>query len=256
MNELIPLGLDLLAVVLVICYIRRAWRKGFVRTIISLAGFFVSLIAANFISKVAAEYTFNYLIREKLVSKVFEQIAAAGDATGFLSSMELALAEVPQVLLNAMKFAGIADFTIPDPSESMGELARQLVDQTVGPTCVSLLTTIFFLLSFSLFMFLTRNLSKAFVGLRRVPLVGPVNSFLGGCVGAVEGVAYLYVIVSVLTLFLALMGDNFPYLTRDMLEQTHLISLLLGHSSLGEVGQSLMAGAESMGGEIANLINP
>lgn len=256
MSAFMPLLLDVLAVVLVVSYIRRAWHKGFVRTVIQLAGFFVSLICANFFSKVAAEYTFEYFVREKLVAKVFEQVSSMGDTAGFLASMEQALQDVPQVLLNAMKYAGIADFSVPDPSESIGELARQLVDQTVGPTCMALLTTIFFLILFSLFMFFTRNLAKVFMGLRHVPLVGPVNSFLGGCVGAVEGVAYLYVIVTVVTLVLALVGDEFPYLTREMLEQTYLIRLLMGQSALGGVSDSLTEGFSLMSRSLQDLLHP
>lgn len=61
-------------------------------------------------------------------------------------------------------------------------------------------------------MFLTRIVARCFTGLRHIPIVGPLNSVLGGCVGAVEGVLYLYLMVAIASLVLALTAIA-PYLT-------------------------------------------
>ena len=58
MERILPLFLDLAAVLFVIGYIRSAARRGFVRTAVQLIGFFISLFLANTLSSVVAEYTF------------------------------------------------------------------------------------------------------------------------------------------------------------------------------------------------------
>ena len=66
-----------------------------------------------------------------------------------------------------------------------------------------------------------------------IPIVGPLNSVLGGCVGAVEGVLYLYLMVAIASLVLALTGDSIPYLNRQTLESTWILRLFLEKSALG-----------------------
>ena len=56
MERILPLFLDLAAVLFVIGYIRSAARRGFVRTAVQLIGFFsISLFLANTLSSVVAD---------------------------------------------------------------------------------------------------------------------------------------------------------------------------------------------------------
>ena len=225
MEKFLPFFWDLAAVLFVIGYIRSAARRGFVRTVVQLIGFFISLFLANTLSGVAAEYTFSHFIQQGLTDKISEQIVSSGSADGFLQTLAAVLESIPSYLRNALEFAGLpADLTLPSIADSTEQLA---------PTCIALFSTIFFLLFFSLFMFLTRIVARCFTGLRHIPIVGPLNSVLGGCVGAVEGVLYLYLMVAIASLVLALTGDSIPYLNRQTLESTWILRLFLEKSALG-----------------------
>lgn len=165
---------------------------------------------------------------------ISEQIVSSGSADGFLQTLAAVLESIPSYLRNALEFAGLpADLTLPSIADSTEQLAASIVEQTIGPTCIALFSTIFFLLFFSLFMFLTRIVARCFTGLRHIPIVGPLNSVLGGCVGAVEGVLYLYLMVAIASLVLALTGDSIPYLNRQTLESTWILRLFLEKSALG-----------------------
>ena len=248
MERILPLFLDLAAVLFVIGYIRSAARRGFVRTAVQLIGFFISLFLANTLSSVVAEYTFTNFIQQGLKDKISEQIASSGSADGFLQTLAAVLESIPSYLLNALEFAGLpADLTLPSALNSVEQLAADIVEQTIGPTCVALFSTIFFLLFFSLFMFLTRTVARCFTGLRHVPIVGPLNSVLGGCVGAIEGVLYLYLIVAVVSLILALSGDSIPYLNRQTLENTWFLRLFLEKNALGSLPVPDFSGYAAVG---------
>ncbi len=96
-------------------------------------------------------------------------------------------------------------------------------------------------------MFLTRTVARCFTGLRHVPIVGPLNSVLGGCVGAIEGVLYLYLIVAVVSLILALSGDSIPYLNRQTLENTWFLRLFLEKNALGSLPVPDFSGYAAVG---------
>lgn len=210
--------------------------------------FFISLFLANTLSSVVAEYTFTNFIQQGLTDKISEQIASSGSADGFLQTLAAVLESIPSYLLNALEFAGLpADLTLPSALNSVEQLAADIVEQTIGPTCIALFSTIFFLLFFSLFMFLTRTVSRCFTGLRHVPIVGPLNSVLGGCVGAIEGVLYLYLIVAVVCLILALSGDSIPYLNRQTLENTWFLRLFLEKNALGSLPVPDFSGYAAVG---------
>ncbi len=243
-----PIILDLTAVLFVVGYIRSSARRGFVRTVVQLAGFFVSMLLANTLSGPAAEYTFVHFVKEGLTEKISEQILSTGSAGSFLQTLRTALESIPAYLLRALEFAGLpADFTLPSVAGSAQQLAASLVEQTIGPTCIALFSTIFFLLFFSFFLFLTRTVSRCFTGIRRIPIVGPLNSILGGCAGAVEGVLYLYLVVAIASLVLALTGDSIPYLNRETLENTWILRLFLEKNALGSLPVPDFSGAVAMG---------
>ncbi|MDD3192700.1 MAG: CvpA family protein [Oscillospiraceae bacterium] len=255
MEQFLPLLLDLAALLFVIAYIRLSARRGFVRTVVQLVGFFVSLFLANALSGVAATYVFEQFIRQGLTDKISEQILSSGSAAGFLQSLSAVLESIPSYLLNALEFAGLpADLTLPSLTGSVEQLAVGIVDQTVGPTCIALFSTVFFLLFFSLLMFLTRMVARGFTGLRHIPIVGPINSVLGGCVGAVEGVLYLYLIVTIASLVLALTGDRIPYLNRETLENTWLLRLFLEKNALGSLPVPDFSGYAAIGQEFLQSI--
>ncbi len=247
-EKFLPVILDLAAVLFVAGYIRSSARRGFVRTAVQLVGFFVSMLLANALSGPAAEYTFTHFVKEGLTEKISEQILSAGSAGSFLQTLEAVLESIPAYLLRALEFAGLpADFTLPSVAGSAQQLAAGLVEQTIGPTCIALFSTIFFLLFFSLFLFVTRAVSRCFTGIRRIPIVGSFNSILGGCVGAVEGVLYLYLIVAIASLVLALTGDSIPYLNRQTLENTWILRLFLEKNALGSLPVPDFSGVISMG---------
>ena len=152
MEKFLPFFLDLAAVLFVIGYIRSAARRGFVRTVVQLIGFFISLFLANTLSGVAAEYTFSHFIQQGLTDKISEQIVSSGSADGFLQTLAAVLESIPSYLRNALEFAGLpADLTLPSIADSTEQLAASIVEQTIGPTCIALFSTIFFLLFFCTF---------------------------------------------------------------------------------------------------------
>ncbi len=240
--------MDLLAVLFVVGYIRSSARRGFVRTAVQLVGFFISLFLANALSGAAASYTFEHFIKEGLTDKISEQILSVGSAGDFLQALEAALESIPAYLLRVLEFAGLsAEIALPSVAGSAEQLAGNLVEQTIGPTCIALFSTIFFLLFFSLFRFLTRAISRCFTGIRRIPIVGPLNSILGGFVGAVEGILYLYLIVAIASVILALTGDSIPYFNRQTLENTWILRIFLEKNALGSLPVPDFSGLISTG---------
>lgn len=236
MTQVIPLLLDLAAIVFVIVYIKRSARRGFIRMVVQLVGFFASILLANALSGPAAEYIFQNFMRERLVENVTQKIASAGSVNTFLQSLAALLESIPAFLVNTMEFAGFdSSAALSALTGSVEQLSVNVVDTAIKPTCVALFSAICFLVLFSLFMFLTRMVARCFTSIRHIPLVGTVNSLLGGIVGGVEGIFTLYLIVMVLSVLMAISGDSIPILNRETIESTWLLRFMMEKNALGKL---------------------
>ena len=98
MERILPLFLDLAAVLFVIGYILvRRLAAALYAQQYSWIGFFISLFLANTLSSVVAEYTFTNFIQQGLTDKISEQIASSGSADGFLQTLAAVLESIPSI---------------------------------------------------------------------------------------------------------------------------------------------------------------
>lgn len=257
--QITSIVLDILAVVFALVVAKIAARQGFIRTIVRLVGFVLSLVFANVLSKYVSEFVFKEYVRNSLVQNITEQIASHPTVESFLAGLEAFFDSIPALLLNALEYAGV-NFTqsIDSVPANIEQVATTVVDSAVAPTLIALFATGFFFLFFALFRFLFKILARSLTAtIRHIPLVGTANTILGGCVGLVEGVLYLYLVVMIMSFVMALTGDSLPVINTKTLEETWILSIFLKNNPLGSLilfqFQSLREGTEAfLGGFLAD----
>ena len=88
-------------------------------------------------------------------------------------------------------------------------------------------------------MVIVRSLSKAFRGVRHIPLIGSVNSLLGGVLGLVQAAVVILIVVMALNLLIGLTGDGIPYLNNEAISKTYLFHYLYDLNPIGGISASL-----------------
>ncbi len=235
MEKVVPLLYDLAAVFLVIACVRTCARRGFVRTFISLVGFVIALILARAISNFAGEYIFSNFVQQKLTEEISGQILSTGSVEQFARAVRQAFDQIPQFLRDTLQLAGLDEGSFVFSAGGIEDLAGKIVEETMGPLCIAFISTLLFLVLFWLFSFVIRLLSRSFGHLRQIPLIGPLNAFLGGLVGVAEAFIYLKLIVSLISLILTFTGDRIPFFNRQIIEDTWILRLFFERDSLGTI---------------------
>ncbi len=204
----------------------RSYQKGFLRTLVSAAGYLVSCVLAFVGSRALTEACYRLFFRDRLITsieKAIEGTAADADLPGKLSA---AVEALPGYLQVALSSAGI------DAGELSGRISGQVADSAhamsvsitetvLYPILYVLMQGIFFLLLFAACMVLVRCLTRVLRGVERLPVIGPVNALLGAAMGAVEALVLFFVAAVTVRLLLDFTG-GFTWLNEEIISGTHL----------------------------------
>lgn len=229
MIDWIPLVYDICVVALVVYFISISAHRGFVRTVIEFIGYFISLMAANFGAKMFSATIFEKLLRPTVLDTVGKKLTEAG-ITDIAADVQTVLAQVPDMLEDFLRKFGVQEDVLgnfkalANPSQPLPEA---ITDHVVGPIVISVVELILFVILISLCFFLVRRISRTLGVLRRIPIVGPANTILGGVVGGLEGLLTVVLIANLLNLIIAATAGGFAYLNSGIIDQTVLFRRFL-----------------------------
>lgn len=210
---------DLIAVVVIIACVRHCAKQGLVRTIISFLAYFIAAAGARILSPIAAEFLYNLVVKDAMVLFVGRELGETL-ATG-QDLVRQVLDSFPAVLQQYVpRLAELADAGYA--TMEAGELVNSLVDAVLRDPVVMILGSLCFLVVFSLILMLTRWVARLFTGIYRIPVIGTINTFLGGVVGILQAVLFLLIGALAVKLAITLTGGELVWLSEDIMDQTYI----------------------------------
>ncbi len=272
--------------VLLIC-IYNAGKKGFVKSIILLIGYVVSMVGGFLITSALSPIVYEKFVQsrvEKAVEKKIDNIDIRSEIKSAFKTQNInvtisddeiqALIEKDGDLAkNFADFAKQKDPTLPDSSlesnfnnvfsknvvldsikdkvpdsvynevkkyldnsknsinniikalnnPSKEEGAKELTAIVVEPFVLMIIKIIVFIIAFSLLMFIVRLVSTILSkSLNMVPLVGPLNTFLGGALGFAQGAIIIIVAVLIIKLLVSLTNNQILVFNTPTIEETYI----------------------------------
>lgn len=226
MLEYLPYLYDLAAVVLLLSYIMVSARRGFASTMITFIGYVVALASAKFLSTLMAPAIFDMTLRDGLVTKVQSALTDSPQGIELAGMVAGALEALPSYVAGLLDIGGYnADGLLAMLVDYPQKAATTLVDEVVAPVVIGLISTVLFFVLFSAIMLVVHSLARFFYGVRSIPVVGPINSLLGGAVGLLTGAICLCVVLVLLEFVLMFTGDALEFFNQDVLDQTYTYRL-------------------------------
>ena len=108
-----------------------------------------------------------------------------------------------------------------NPSKEKG--AKELTEIVVEPFVLMIIKIIVFIIAFTLLMFIVRFVSTVLSkSLNMVPLVGPLNTFLGGAFGFAQGAIIIIVAVLAIKLLVSLTNNQILVFNTPTIEETYI----------------------------------
>lgn len=230
----IELILDIAAAVLLVLFTLIGVRRGFIRSVVRLLGFVLSVVAAAVASMPIAQYVYEAFfyspIQAMVSQKVQEGVASA--ATGLAEQVTAVLSSLPKGVQSLLSVYGTDGNGLSGAAQTGEALVSTVVDSVITPLCTALLQVIVFLVLFLVLFLLIRLLGKLIDKVfSSLPVIKQINGVLGGVLGFAEGVLVLFVLCYALELYMTLTGEN-SLLTVGQLEGTRLLSWLMNHNPI------------------------
>lgn len=104
---------------------------------------------------------------------------------------------------------------------SQGELGTALLDGVVKPVVMVPIRTLIFVILFAIIMLVLSIVIKKTTIINKIPLIGSMNSFLGGALGIVSGILSLFVVVIFIHLIIVMTDNTLVFLNDLTIDKTY-----------------------------------
>lgn len=207
---------DLLALFILFRCIQTSAYRGFLRTLVSFLGYVAAAAAAKLGSPYLANLVYQHLVRDALrlvIVRRLEQFVSQGGAAaeGLLEVLPFGL----QKVMNQ-------DAALPWEGGDISQMVEQVIDATLMEPVISLLQGLAFLLLFTLAMLVVRQFAKLFTGVYKIPIIGPINTVLGGLIGVLQGGLCLLIGALAIHLVILMTGGGFFWLGPGVMDDTYI----------------------------------
>lgn len=205
---------DLIALVVLIIAVTRCAHSGFVKGVLGLASAALAAIGAFLLSAPIAAFIYERFLRGVIVAAVYNQITEQMETGG--------AGLIPTLLAGIIVLAAGAIDPIAAPE--LGPALESVIDAAVAQPVIMLLRVLFGSILFFIFLFISRRVVGLFRFVNHIPLVGPVNSFLGGVLGVGWAALILWGMALVASFYIALTTGGGELINADNLAGGYLFS--------------------------------
>lgn len=218
--------LDLILISIIIIFSVMSAKRGFLRTVIEIVGFFVSIWIAFSFSAPLANVTYSMFIENKITESVSDKLNES--AVDFKDSAEKCL---PEFIINGARVLNI-DFDSISSSTNLDATAQSVTDNIARPVIISIIRFIYSSILFAVLAFFVRFFARTTKIVSRIPIVGGLNRILGGIIGIIKGLLIAFVFCFIISNVVALTDNGFLIFTKQSIDSSSLFKFLAGFNPL------------------------
>lgn len=221
--------IDFIVLALIVVIIFAGYKKGFLRSILSLGGFLIATVFSFMFGRMIAEGIFDSMVKPWLTSMVETQVVA-GTNQSLAAAVDNMYQNLPGYLSGPLDFLfGSKEQVMANIQSAMTENSATMTDSIVGllkPMMVVLISILTVLILFLLCMFALRIIDKMLIQVRRIPVIGTFDGLLGGVVGVFQAILWMVVLVFLVKAVILLSSNGITWLNDKVVDSTILFKWL------------------------------
>ncbi len=184
-----------------------AYKRGFVSTVISLIGLLLALVLASYLGLAAADYIYEDVVGDKIAQNVIDDFRS--DSSRDVNDI------LPKYISNYFKNSGEKANDVLS-----GNFALSTIKKAIKTPVTALITVVIFLILFIVFLLLFRWIAKLAGLINKIPVIGKLNSLLGGMLGIVKALLIVYLLCFILSKSIMLTQNGI--ITADDLKSSYI----------------------------------
>ncbi|MCL2856904.1 MAG: CvpA family protein [Oscillospiraceae bacterium] len=216
MGEFTWVIFDVLALLVLIIAVTKCASGGFVKGVLGLVSAAASAIGAIWLSAPLAVFIYERFLRSVIMTSIYNQLT---------EQMETGFAGLVPALLAGIIFAAASTID-PMAIHELGPAIETAVDGAVAPPVIALLRVIFATILFIIFLLISRRVVSVFRAVNRIPLVGPINSALGGLLGVGWAALIVWSLALVTYTYIAITDGGGTFVNAENLGRGYLFSFM------------------------------
>lgn len=210
-----------LAVIVVIFAVVSA-KRGFVSSLIGLAGIFLSMTIAFYGSIYISDFVFDKFVGKNISQNIIKSYNTATDEI----TDKIKIPEYIGVYSEKMNIDIKSDLN--SAIEKGGEnAAPAVVKNIIKPAVLPFIRAAALIALFFICCFIFSALARLTRGIRKIPLVGGLNSTLGAILGAAKGVIVVFLVCFALSAILSFFRDGFWIFTAKTLDKSYIYNFII-----------------------------
>ncbi len=240
---MMPLLIDILLIAFTCLTVFFAYKKGFVRTVVSIVGYILAAVVAFGLSAIIAGPIFDHLIAppvtETVQTSIDEQVDLSQlDGEQLNQQIDQIYDAMPEFLSAMMEetsdFRQELQATVGSISTQNAsyEIASAIVNTGIRPVFVMLVRSVLFVILFAILMVVVGLLSRMLKTVNHIPVLGKMNAVLGGVLGVLKAAFWLYAIAVVIYIFVDLTAGQNGVINNEVIEQTYIFNIFYKYNPL------------------------
>lgn len=223
--------LDVLVIIIIGVFVVIGFKKGLIKTVVSVIGTFLASALSVFLSNPISEYIYRVAIKTTFIEKVETAMKTAA-AAGSGSIFEKLMATFPDFITNSLSNFGISSSLISGAVSNGAEAVETLL----APVIISFISIFVAFLLFMLLMVIIKLISKVVCAAVDDSVIGIVNRFFGGLLGLAEG--FIIVILAVFVIHMALPHTKVPpvIFSDEVISDSFIFKGIYDSKILNEIG--------------------
>lgn len=212
MDIILTYAVDFLLVIIFVTSVFSAIHKGFLKSVLSLIALILALFTANFTNLTAAEWCYDNLVSGIIVENVEAKIPEITYSADFNNNVKPLVDSLPDFVSEQLEIQDVdIDATLVEifnTHSSTDGVAEAISNQLIRPGIIMLLRLICFLAIFLGLKFVFGIVILIVSKVADLPLLKPINKFLGILFGLIEGLFSVYSLVIVLSFISQLLNSS------------------------------------------------
>lgn len=230
----VPYVLDLVLFGVFVLFVAVGVFRGFVRSAVHFLGSIIAACLAALLGGMAAQWLFDTMFRGALVERVQGSLNMLGTSDAF-SSVDNVLASLPDFIVRALEDAGVTAASIRGGITSGSGMAAEKVVSLLAPTFVSFLKVLAVIVIFALLMVVVRILAQVLGSALRLPVLGQLDSILGGVCGFLLALVLVWVVLAAVRVFVPMLDTGTQGQIYSALDRSIVAGIFVNMNPLGSM---------------------
>jgi uncharacterized membrane protein required for colicin V production len=224
--------LDLIVVAIIALFVYLSAKRGFVRTVIELVGYFLAIYLSFIISGAIADFTYNKVVEPAIVENISNKISTTTNES-VDSTVDIIWEALPEFVSKSAENFNVSKnsvkATVAEKYTSnldTKDFVKTVAENSVKLIVVPLIKTICSVILFIILMFVVKILARVLNKMFSLPLIGGLNKALGGVIGLLKGVIFATIFVLVIMFIASFTENGFLIFTNENIDKTIIFKIL------------------------------